>query len=112
EAVVDAVLERWFTPSFPDVPRFREMYVSIDREGYARCCDALASWDVRDELARIEAPTLCIAADGDPTTPPSHLELIAERIPGARVEVVANARHLVSIERPDEVNRLLLEHLA
>ena len=44
-AIVDAVLARWFTPSFGDVDRFREMFLSVDPEGYARCCEALAAMD-------------------------------------------------------------------
>ena len=111
EAIVDTVLGRWFTPSFPDVPRWREMFLSTDGEGYARCCEAIARWDARDELARIAAPTLCIAADDDPSTPPDQLELIAERIPGARLETIASGRHLVNVEHADEINRLLAEHL-
>jgi 3-oxoadipate enol-lactonase len=112
EPLVDTVLARWFSPSFPDVPRFREMFLSTDPEGYARCCDALARWDARDEIARIAAPTLCIAGSDDPSTPPEHLELIASRVPGARLEVIAGARHLANVEHADEVNRLLVEHLA
>ena len=42
-AIVDAVLARWFTPSFGDVDGFREMFLSVDPEGYARCCEALAA---------------------------------------------------------------------
>ena len=46
-ALADAVLERWFTPSFfiahpTDVARFREMLVSTPAEGYIACCVALA----------------------------------------------------------------------
>ena len=112
DAIVDAVLERWFTPGFGDVGRYRAMFLSTDREGYARCCDALARFDVRDDLRRIAAPTLALAAADDPSTPPEHLELIASRVPGARLEVIPGARHLVSAERPDEVNSLLVEHLS
>jgi 3-oxoadipate enol-lactonase len=111
EVLVDAVLERWFTPSFPDVRRYREMFVSTDAEGYARCCDALARWDVREEIAAIAAPTLVVSGADDPSAPPEHGELLASRIPGARHEIVQNARHLASVERADEVNRLLVEHL-
>ena len=56
EAIADAVLARWFTPGFDDVDRFRDMFLSVDPEGYARCCEALARWDVRDELAGVTAP--------------------------------------------------------
>lgn len=112
EPVVDTILARWFTPAFADVRRFREMFLATDPEGYARCCDVLVAWDARDELERIEAPTLCVAGAEDPSAPPAELESIASRIPRARLEVVPGARHLANVERPDEVNRLLLEHLS
>ena len=112
EPVVDTILARWFTPAFPDLRRFREMFLATDPEGYARCCDALLAWDVQDQLERIDAPTLCVAGAEDPSTPPDELGSIASRIPRARVEVVPKARHLANVERPDEVNRLLLEHLS
>jgi 3-oxoadipate enol-lactonase len=111
EAVVDAVMPRWFSPGFADLPRYRAMFLSVDPEGYARCCDALARWDARDELARVEAPTLVISGADDPSAPPEYGALIAEQIPGARYEVIPGARHLASVEHADEVNRLLLEHL-
>jgi 3-oxoadipate enol-lactonase len=112
EAVVDAVLARWFTPSFPDVRRYREMFLSTDAEGYARCCDALARWDAREEIAAIAAPTLVLSGDEDPSAPPEHGELLTSRIPGARHEILQNARHLANVERAADVNRLLREHLS
>jgi len=112
EAIVDVVLARWFTPGFPDLPRYREMFLATDPQGYARCCDAIAGWDARDAVAGIVAPTLCVAGGDDPSTPPEHLELLASRIPGARLEVFPGARHLANVEHADDVNRLLLEHLA
>jgi len=111
EAIAAAVLSRWFTPGFGDAGRWREMFLSVDPEGYARCCDALARWDVRDALAEIAAPTLVISASEDPATPPSVGEALASGIPGARFEVLANAAHLANVERPDHFNRLLEEHL-
>jgi 3-oxoadipate enol-lactonase len=111
EAIVDLLLERWFTDEFADVQRYREMFLSTDPEGYARCCDALARWDARDELHRIVAPTLVVSGADDPAAPPEHGELLAERIPEARHVVIPHARHLASVERADEVNRLIREHL-
>jgi pimeloyl-ACP methyl ester carboxylesterase len=97
EAIVDAVLGRWFTTAAPE--GFREMFLSTDRESYARCCDALARWDVRDELSAIQAPTLVIAGERDPSTPPEHGELIASRIHGARFEVIPAAGHYPEVEQ-------------
>lgn len=110
-AIVDAVMSRWFTSDFGEVDRFREMFLSVDPEGYARCCEALARWDVRSDLGEISAPTLVISAAEDPATPPAAGEELASGIPGARFEVLANAAHLANAEQPDLFNRLLKEHL-
>jgi len=109
-AIVEAVLGRWFTPAFTDVETYRRMILSIDREGYARCCEALAHW-TGEGLERIEAPTLVVAGEHDPTVTPSVAEELASRIRGARLTVLDGAAHLASIERPNAFNRLLEEHL-
>jgi 3-oxoadipate enol-lactonase len=111
EPIVDAVLARWFTPAFDDVSTFRDMFLATDPEGYARCCDALARWDVRDELGAIQAPTLVIAGAEDPSAPPVEGELLASRIPNARLEILDGAAHLANVERADAFNRLLEGHL-
>jgi 3-oxoadipate enol-lactonase len=111
EAIADVVVERWFTPGFPEVQRYREMLLSTDPEGYARCCEALAQWDARGELANVTAPTLAIAGADDPSTPPEQLQSIAAAIPGARLETIPNARHLPNIERAAEFNALLADFL-
>jgi 3-oxoadipate enol-lactonase len=110
-AIVDAVLARWFTPSFAEVPAYRELFLSTDAEGYARCCEALAAFDVRDELSSIGTPTLAIAGADDPTTPPDAVEAIARAVPNARFAVIPGGAHLANVERPDDFNRLLEEHL-
>jgi 3-oxoadipate enol-lactonase len=111
EAIADAVLERWFTPEFADVRRYRDMLVSTPAEGYARCCEALRDWDVRGQLRDVGLPTLVIAGADDPSTPPADLEAIAGEIPAARLVVLDGARHLANVERPDQFNAAVLEFL-
>ena len=90
---------------------YREMMVSAEREGYAGCCEALATWDPGDALAGIRAPTLVIAGSEDTATPPAQGEQLQQRIPGARMSVMAGAGHLANLEQPDAFTRLLLGHL-
>ena len=53
-----------------------------------------------------------IAGAQDPATPPDpHAQRIAERIPGARLEILDPGAHLVNVERPEAVTHLILEHL-
>jgi 3-oxoadipate enol-lactonase len=116
EAIADSVLALWFTPrthrTAPAlVSEYREMMVSAEREGYAGCCEALADWDPGDALKAIRAPALVLAGSEDPATPPEQGEAIRERIPGARMSILAGAGHLANLEQPDAFTQLLLDHL-
>jgi len=113
EPIADAVLARWFTPAFaqanPDViQRIRGALCSTSPEGYAGCCEALAALDLRAELARIVAPTLVLAGENDPATPPAHGRVIAEAIRGARLNTISHAAHLATVERAELVTALIL----
>jgi 3-oxoadipate enol-lactonase len=116
-AVVDAQLERWFTPALrehrPDaVERTRRTLLATPAEGYAACCEAIAAHDVRAELGSIRAPTLVLAAPDDPATPPEHGRQIAAAIDGARFALLERGRHLAAVDQPEEFAREVLAHLA
>ena len=115
-AVIDATMERWFTPEFPKqspevVGRIRDTFLSTPPEGYAGCCEALAEFDIRGGLGAVEAPALVIAGEDDPVGTPERAEAIGEEIPDCRVVVLENARHLAAVERADAVTRELERHL-
>jgi 3-oxoadipate enol-lactonase len=116
EAVADTVVVRWFTPELareePEtVARFRAMLVATPREGYARCCEALAAWDARERISDISVPTLVVAGAEDPATPVEHAELLVSRIPDARLLVLERAAHLANVERAEEFTTAMLDHL-
>jgi 3-oxoadipate enol-lactonase len=115
-AVAKAGVSRWLTPGYverhPDRAAFlRAMIAAVPAEGYAACCGAIERMDLREELRQIGAPTLIISAAGDPSAPPEHQQVIADLIPGARIESVPDAAHLANVEHPDTVNRLIIDHL-
>jgi 3-oxoadipate enol-lactonase len=110
-AIADVVLERWFTPEFRDVRRYREMLLSIPAEGYARCCEAIRDWDARGTLAAVQTPTLAIAGADDPSTPPADLEAIVAEIPEARLVVLDGARHFVNVEQAASFDDAVLAQL-
>ncbi len=116
EVIADQVVERWLTPEFaaprPDVrAKLRAMLAASPPEGYAHCCGAIERMDLRHELSNIRARTLVISGAGDLATPPAVQAEIASRIPDARHEVIDPGAHVVAVERPAEVNQLILEHL-
>jgi pimeloyl-ACP methyl ester carboxylesterase len=68
--------------------------------------------DLTDRLTEIRAPTLLLSGDSDPISPPSVARFLAERIPGARVVIIAGGTHAFASERPDEVAPIIGAHLA
>jgi 3-oxoadipate enol-lactonase len=116
-ALVDGVMARWFTAAYirqsPDsVATIAAMLKATDPEGYAGCAEAIGVMDLRATIAAITAPTLVIAATGDPTSPPGHAAQIASAIPGARLIVVRGAAHLANYEAPGRITAALQAHLA
>ncbi|MGH3423935.1 MAG: alpha/beta fold hydrolase, partial [Nocardioidaceae bacterium] len=93
------------------VASMREMVAETPAEGYAACCAAIETMDLRDDLARIDVPALVIAGADDPSTPPPHLRTIADGVDGARYLEVAPGAHLASWEQADAVNEALRSHL-
>jgi 3-oxoadipate enol-lactonase len=116
-AVSETVVGRWVTEDYaaghPDaMARYGAMFDATDPTAYAGCCLAIAAMDQTWDLPRIGAPTLVIVGSDDRATPREHAEAIAERVPDARVATIEGTAHLPSLERPEEVVRLVKEHLA
>ncbi|MGI8333992.1 alpha/beta fold hydrolase [Actinomadura scrupuli] len=63
------------------------------------------------ELAAIAAPTLVMQGDDDVVTV-EHSAAVARAVPDAQLAVVPGASHALPLERPELVNRLILEFLA
>ncbi|MFP5071917.1 3-oxoadipate enol-lactonase [Pseudonocardia nantongensis] len=115
EAMVAGRPGTWFVESFAgtdDAERLLAMLRATRDEGYAGCCEAIATYDVRDRLGGIGVPVLAIAGTEDPATPPEMVRLIADGAADGRFETVADSAHLLNAEKPGQVNALLVEHLA
>ena len=111
-AVLQASMERWFTPEFrqrrPDViDRASKSVLACEPAAQAAIWDLIAGLDTQERLAGLTCPTLVLAGSEDPSTPPAAARLIGERIPGARVEIVAGASHMATLEAPEAVSGLL-----
>ncbi len=114
--LVEATMGRWFTPGFSaahpeQVERFSGMVAAMDREGYAACCEALAGFDVRDQLGRIATPTRVVAGAEDPVATPEVAERLAGGIPGADLVVIEDCSHIPSAAQPEAFHRAVTEHL-
>ncbi len=116
KAILDATLQRWFTPGYlaanpPAIGTISRDFAANDAEGYAACCEAIARMDLRDLLAKIAASTLVIAGQQDPATPVTMSEFLCAQIPDARLVVLDPAAHLFAVEQPASVARLVADQV-
>lgn len=118
-AVVDATFERWFEPSFArgegaeKVARIRREFLACSDEGYAQCCEVLATTDTRPGLEDLTMPILLVSAEGDGALPWASADELAAQISAGAcddVEVihVTGARHMSAVEKPQVVAEALL----
>ncbi len=68
-------------------------------------------FDVRDQLHRIDVPTLVVYGEHDRLTPPWFHEYLADEISDARLVDIEAAAHLGMLERPKPFNEALVSFL-
>ena len=115
-AVAEKVVERYLHADFraahpAATEAIRQRLLRNDPAGYAASCHAVANVDWLDRLAQVRCPTLVIAGARDAGAPPAMGQAIAERIPGAVLQVIEDASHLSVLETPDEFRRLMDDFL-
>jgi pimeloyl-ACP methyl ester carboxylesterase len=100
---------RLFGPWVPVEERARTvMNVELNSPGL----DLMRSFDVRDRLGAIDSPTLVCTGELDPMTPPSAARVIAEAIPGARLEILEGAGHFPWMDVPEAYWPLITDFVA
>ena len=80
----------------------------VPPDTYRKAVQLLTTFDRRKELAGIKVPTLVVAGSEDKTAPPSVMEKMAGRIPGAEYVLLRDCGHLGPMDRPDAFNDALL----
>lgn len=67
----------------------------------------MARADLRARLPAIACPTLVACGEADALTPPEHAAEIAASLPGARLELLRGAGHMLTMEQPAALGALL-----
>lgn len=114
--LADSIIERWFTEDFrqknkAEVERVTGMVLTTPGAGYAGCSAAIRDMDQREAIKTITVPTLVVAGNADPATPPAAGREIHEAIEGSEFVVIENAAHLSNIEQREAFNRGVLDFL-
>lgn len=87
----------------------RQWLTEVDRDGYATAYSVFAHQDglSDDALASIGVPALFLTADGDPNSTPAMSHAMAKVAPRGEAVVIEDARHMVQMTHPEDVNAVL-----
>ncbi|MCF8567655.1 alpha/beta hydrolase [Alicyclobacillus tolerans] len=83
----------------------------IDNESFQRQVMALLQWNSYDRLPEIKAPALILHGTADILVPPQNAEVLAERIPNAKLRLYEGVGHGLNAQVPHEVARDVIAHL-
>jgi 3-oxoadipate enol-lactonase len=83
----------------------------LHKESYIKSLEATAMARPHDRLGDIRVPTHVIVGSEDKLTTPAMAQEIVDRIPGAKLTIIADAGHLTNIEKPAEFNAAVVAFL-
>jgi 3-oxoadipate enol-lactonase / 4-carboxymuconolactone decarboxylase len=113
-AVSELAMARWFGAPFREreaaaVRGCRSMLERTARAGYVGAAAALRDADLTARVAAIAAPALVVSGELDVATPPDQGRALAAALQSARFELLPQAGHLLCVEQPRALSRLLIE---
>jgi len=85
----------------------RNLMLAAGPDGLHADFVACDRFDLRNELHRIEQPTLIIAGSEDQMTPPKFAAFLDEKIPDSQLVVMPGAGHSIMAEKPKEATDLI-----
>jgi len=80
-------------------------------EGYMAQLQGILAWESYSRIPQIKVPTLVIHGKSDALVPPANGELIAGRIPGAKLVLLDRASHLFTTDQTEAAHKEILEFL-
>jgi 3-oxoadipate enol-lactonase len=107
EAITDVAMRRLFAPGFqaqhPELMQDRRAaFLRTDPDVFRAACDALASLDLRAELAAVKVPVLVLVGEHDEATPPPMSHELAAGLPRAELEVIKGCAHVPQLQSPQQ----------
>ncbi len=103
----------WYSPNAP--PRLQALatraVAATNMTVLHADLTACDGFDVMERLGLTERPALVVVGEDDRMTPVKYARFLAENLPGARLEIIPAAGHMVMLEQPAAVERVLSDWL-
>ncbi|MDB5990077.1 MAG: hypothetical protein JWQ10_1480 [Herbaspirillum sp.] len=105
DRIADVAMRRLFSPAYQSqnpelITERRQRFVDMDTQTFQQACNALASLDLRSDLAAVQAPVLVLVGEQDEATPPAMSEELAAGLPHARLQILPGCAHVPQLQEP------------
>jgi 3-oxoadipate enol-lactonase len=100
--------EEWIIKNQAFIDTSVERYAEIDMNAFVELMKSFYQLNITNKLSEIKAPTLVIAGEEDLIKGRAYAQIIADYIPDSELVMVPGAGHALCLEKPSELNTLLL----
>jgi L-proline amide hydrolase len=97
--------------SFDQIDKYPEVYNVMNGPSEFHVIGKIQNWDVRDQLEKIQAPTLVTSGRYDEATP-LIAETVHKGIPGSKWVIFENSSHLAHVEEAELFMKVLSEFIS
>lgn len=105
-AIADIAMRRLFAPEFQAqnpalIEDRKKRFLAVDPETFHGACDALATLDLRPQLASVTVPVLVLVGSQDEATPPPMSHELSAGLANAKLVVLAGCAHVPQLQAPE-----------
>jgi 3-oxoadipate enol-lactonase len=114
QPLVEPTVARWFPPQIvaanpPYLDKVRKMIRATPVNGFIGCAAALANYDIRPGLEKIDRRALFIVGAQDATVP--GMKEMHAKVPGAAYVELDPAAHISNLDQPEKFTRAMRDFL-
>ena len=104
--IADVAMRRLFSAEFQAanpalIEERRLRFLAVDPQTFHNACAALATLDLRADLASLGIPVLVLVGEFDEATPPPMARELAAGLPNAQLQVLAGCAHVPQLQEPE-----------
>lgn len=107
EAVADTAMRRLFSPEYQAqhmelTAACKVRFLATSPDTFHAACSALATLDLRAQLAAVSVPTLVMVGEMDEATPPVMARELASGLPDAQFVLLPGCAHVPQLQEPQQ----------
>jgi 3-oxoadipate enol-lactonase len=115
-ALIEFQVTRWFSDGFRAsrqdlIDPLKTIFLANDLDCYRATCEMLGDADLRPLLSSIKTRVAVVVGEEDYAATPDMAKALHGAIPGSTLTILAGARHITPVERPEDIAKQLVSIL-